>query len=708
MFTIKTPQFEAGLSQRPGVEILRRRKEGTALLGNPAGEPNVWTLYDRETGEVLTVSDGDGAVDYACTPLANGLLWRCTLSLRGETVGADLRVEAQGDGLRFSWENFREGDRVVLVSLRLGGLAGISAEDKNARMALPSHGGRLIDPGRCGPGKTDHRYNWILDSFGSAAVLYTDRMTAVARIHRMDDQLTSQVSAGHTAQVGALLRHRYTVQDPSYRRANGRDPRNVEDAEALPIEQDFALPGAPFVTVELLAHEPVSPESGWVVGAKHVRDSLPGKPSDFYRGRMVYKIFVGMPSRPKATTLAQIRQIVFDFARRTGNAGQVPYLVGFQHRGHDTAYPDVFTLNPTLESIEALGKLFADARSVNCTLSFHDNFDDAYADSPSWCAEDISRDNSGHLLRGGVWNGAQAYWNSMPFYARHRAAERIRRTMETYPFLQDTYHLDVLTASVFRIDFRAGSPSGREADLAARREIAAMFREQGLDLTSEACGLPFVGDFSYFWHMQRVPRSLYPGDRRIPMVTFLAHGKADYAGTHTDTPRNILDGLLYGGFYCNDVTAETPMKELTDAYFMVQAPLDALRDDFAEDYFEAEGRKTVRYASGAEVTVDFESEECTVVIGGKTVIENGCAMLPQPDGSVVLYRAWEEPYEPVRWRTGLPAGTELVAVPMGVDLPQERLTVDADGAVPLELPMGVGYRVQMEGRAANADKEEKA
>lgn len=692
----ETSQFVIDFAERPGIAGMSC-EAGAALAANPAELANIWMLYSTETEICTDIADTAAAVAYECTREENGVLWCADIEFGGEHLSAKIRAQIDGDTVRFTVSDFVETEKARIVMLRLNGLAAAVQSDANARLALPNHGGRLIDPVVCADGQTDHRYNWILDSFGSAAVVYTDRMTAVVRIHLMDDQLTSEVGGvegGRYAQMGALLRHRYTINDASYRKAKpDRDPKNVEDAEELAIERDFALPQDPCVTIELIAHDAVSPANGWTIGARHVRDSLSGKRTDMYRDRMIYKIFVGAPNQPVATNLEQIRKLVFDLAARTGSAGQLPYLVGFQHRGHDSAYPDVFTLNPALESVEALRQLFEDAMKVNCMLSFHDNYDDAYADSPSWCAEDISRDSLGHLLRGGVWNGVQSYWNSMPFYAKNRAGERIRRTLETYPFLHDTYHLDVLTASVFRIDFRGGDPTGRQQDLEARLSIAEQFRARNLDLTSEACGLPFVGTMSYFWHMQRVPRSLYKGDVRIPMVTFLVHGKADYAGTHTDTPRNILDGLLYGGFYCNDVTASTPVKELTDAYFMVQAPLNALRDDLALGYEERGGFKTVHYASGASVSVNFESEECAVTIGGKRWIENGSAMIPQADGTTVLYRSWEEPYDPVFWNSGYSVGTKLTAKPLGVDLPEEKLTVGEDGLVAVELPIGVGFVV---------------
>ena len=685
----------------PGLINAESTTSGDIIYGNPAQSVSVWTLYDPVEG--CSVSMEDSAPGVRCRFSAesgSAVTWHMALPVADGEVTAVIRARMEGGCIRFTLEDVAETPRAHLVTVRLNGLAAAIQQDAASRLALPAHGGRLIDPALCMDGHTDHRYNWILDSFGSAAVVYTRQLTAVVRIHLMDDQLTSCVGGEdgrRYAQVGALLRRRYTKLDVSYRKAKPHDETPPpEDAERLPIEEDFLLPGTPCATVELIVHEPVSPESGWTIGAARVRDSLPGKRSDYYRDKMVYKIFIGAPGQPVQTNLAQICALTADLARRTGNAGQLPYLVGFQHEGHDSNYPDVFTLNPALESVEALSRLAEEARGYNCFISFHDNFDDAYACSPSWCADDVARDHTGHLLRGGVWNGVQAYWNGMPWYARHKAEARIRRTLATYPFLRDTYHLDVLTASVFRVDFRGGAPTGRQTDLEGRKEIVERFRDHGLDVSSEACGLPFVGSITYFWHMQRVARPLYEGDRRIPMVPFLAHGKADYAGTHTDSMRDILDGLLYGGFYCNDVTASTPIKELTDAYFMLQYPLNLLRDDLAVSYAEKNGWKTVRYASGAEIAVAFESEECRVTIGGQRLIENGSAMLPQEDGSAILYRCHEEPYEDIRWHSGLPAGTRLTAAPMGADLPVRILVVEKDGCVPVDTALGVAYRVRRE------------
>ena len=695
MIRLEHSPFYILAGDKPGLVEIGRMDTEERILCNPAGLSSVWTVYDPVLGEKLEISDTDPGFSCTTSKYESGLCYHVKLKQARQILQAKVYLTLDHDCLRLELREVEESEEMHLLTVRLNGLSAARERDTASRLAMPSHGGRLINPALCADGQKDHRYNWILDSFGSAAVVFTNGLSAVPRIHWMDDELTTQVggkNGDRWAQVGAFLRYRYCQLDDSYRKAKPkRDPANTEDQESLPIEKDFLTGNTPQVSVGLLAHGTVQPENGWVPGATWIRDQLPGKRTNDYQGKMVYKIFVGAPHQKVATNLEQVRKLIFDFAARTGNAGQIPYLVGYQHGGHDDQYPDTFTLNPALDSKEALEKLVKDAEQVNCRLSFHDNFDDAYACSLCWNAEDISRDNTGHLLRGGVWNGVQAYWNSMPFYAAYRAEERIKRLQKTYPFLKDTYHLDVLTASVFRVDFRGGNPTGREADKKARLQIVELFRQNGLDVTSEACGLPFVGEISYFWHMQRVARPLYEGDSRIPMIPFLVHGKADYAGTHTDCLHSIQDGLLYGGFYCNDVTSSTPIKELTDAYFMLQAPLDRIRDDLAVDYQENNGWKTIRYQSGAEIAVEFETGEIRVTIDGKRLIENGSAMIPQEDGTTLLYRCCEEPYIDVLWNTELPKGTVLTLTPLGVDLPVRQVIVGEDHCIPIDTDLGVAY-----------------
>ena len=59
----------------------------------------------------------------------------------------------------------------------------------------------------------------------------------------------------------------------------------------------------------------------------------------------------------------------------------------------------------------------------------------------------------------------------------------------------------MLTASVFRLDFRKDEPSCKEKDLEGRLEVLRQFRDMGIDVSSEALGAPFLGEISFFWHL---------------------------------------------------------------------------------------------------------------------------------------------------------------------------------------------------------------
>lgn len=667
------------------------------LASNPGAISNSYVVFHRLSGLLEVISDDSPRVVYDRRVLPNGIAWQATLTCdTAECIRLEIIAKVERTKVELSIRVLSEGEDFCLASVRLEGIAAANAADPHARLALPAHGGRLINPQNASDGAVDHRYNWILDSLGACAIAYTRGLTALVRVHSMDDMLTSRVggeSGARYAQIGVLLRHRYTHHDVSYRRAK-EGPSLLVDEEALyPIEPDFTLPDlAPRLTLELIESRELPDACGWVTGAAHLCATLPPKPCALYRDHMVYKVFLGSPCDGLQTTYAQTADIIRSVYERTGGAGQIVYLVGFQNDGHDDRYPHVFTLNENPGSEDSLVDLVRQARRLGATVSFHDNYDDVYRESLDFEADVVSRDNNGHLLRGGVWNNKQAYWTSLPYYTAHGTHERIYKTLARYPFLQSTYHLDVLTASVFRVDFRKGSPSGKQEDLQARLRLVRQFNECGLDVSSEACGLPFVGTISYFWHMQRMPRPLYEGDRRIPMVPFLVHGRADYGGTHTDHPTEILDGLLYGGFFSDDVTASTPIKRLTDAYFMLQVPLNALRDAQAVRYEERDGWKIVFYEDNSRIAVHFEALMCRVDIKGTRWIENGTAMIPQPDGSILLYVAWEEPYSPVVLPCSLRPGDTRLVTPVGVEMPPVTLTATCDG-LPVSLRPGIAYRI---------------
>ncbi len=446
--------------------------------------------------------------------------------------------------------------------------------------------------------------------------------------------------------------------------------------------------------IHLLDEETGSPERGWLPGARYVRGLLGEPRPDLYRDQFIYKVFVGCPSEPEQTSFDQALELVRKIHNLTDGAKQIPYLVGWQHRGHDTGYPDVFTVNEVAGGKAALERLLEEGKALNATVSFHDNYDDAYDNSPMWDPDDVSTDREGGLLKGGVWNDVQCYWISMPVYAQKKAPERVRRTLAQLP-IPFTYHLDVLTASVFRVDYRPDSPTGKDGDLAGRVAIVEEFRKRGVDVTSEACGLPFLNAISYFWHHPRERRPAHEGDRPVPFGPFIAHGHVGYGGSHVDEAWEVLDALLYGAFYSQDLTPKTPTKEILDAFYLLQTPLNALRAERIVDYIEDGTRKRVEYSEGSSVEVDFESLGHEVRIGGARVLKDFTCFAPGArEGAYLCYRSRER--DPLWW--DLPAewsGAEkLSAVALTETGEGETCELAVEnGRALLDVEVGVPYRI---------------
>jgi len=667
-------------ADRPAILAIRARGSSEALLGDPRGRGQVVCLFDREAGVARTSDDEDVSVAYALSAQRASAEYRACVTYQGAPAVQFVVAIALGqDELVVGLRSVVEHPGWQLMHVHLPRVVSAHSLQPDARMVIGTGSGRLVDPARCAEGSYYHKYGWIRDSFSTVGLVYNRSLTAVLQPDSLDDIITSSVEAdtyGRSAGLGVELRCRYPASDP---------------------EAQFAPRDHTTFSIHLIDRDTGSPERGWVVGARYLQECVRSRPCDLYRDTFIYKVFLGCPGEPKQTSFASALELIRRIHYLTDGGRQLAYLVGFQHQGHDTGYPDVFTENETAGGRQALLDLMSQAEALNATVSFHDNYDDAYEPSPAWDPEDISRDREGGLLKGGVWNGEQAYWISTPVYARTKAPERIRRTLERYP-IKRTYHLDVLTASVFRVDYRRGDPTGKDADRDARLAIVEEFRKHGIDVTSEGCGLPFLESISYFWHLPRPKESVFEGDRPIPFGPFIAHGHVGYGGSHPDDGTSILDALLYGAFYSEDLKDSTPLEEILDAYYLLYMPLNLLRDERMVDYAQDGTRKRVTYSEGSSVTVDFESLEHEVRIRGRAVLRDFVSFAPGPrEGTYLLYRAdrggtpsWPLPAE-------CKGGATLTAVALtpGGDGESHQIEV-ADGEVTFDLPCGVPFRVAAE------------
>jgi hypothetical protein len=437
------------------------------------------------------------------------------------------------------------------------------------------------------------------------------------------------------------------------------------------------------------------PAARWI----HARQSNPHP--DLYAGRFIHKVFIGKPGSPSEVSFDETLRGVRRRFNLFDGGEQLCYLVGFQHEGHDTGYPHVLTPNTAAGGLPKLKHLIKEARSYNTTVSLRDNYDDGYDTSPGWDPAAIGVDSYGDLLKGGVWNGVQAYWISLPKHVKGKALARLRSTMDLYP-VGETYHLDVLTASVFRPDFDPSAQRDRNDDFAARKLLVETSRGQGLDVTTEGCGLPFLEIFRYFWDLPRPAAPVYEGDEIVPLAAFVAHGTAGYGGSEADR-YGVVEGLFWGAFHSKDFTSRTTEAEVLDAYYLLFVPLDFVRDKAMIDYEERGAYRKITYDGGATIEVDFERLLHRVVVKERPIVEDFVSSAPGARaGTYRLYvsalqdmstrmRRVEWPC-PNEWR-GLSRLQATALTPDG-DGEVISFAVKENGMIILDVPFGVPYRVQ--------------
>jgi hypothetical protein len=492
-----------------------------------------------------------------------------------------------------------------LVTVRHGRL--VSASD-GARLAVPANAGRLVDPTRSAPCERTFSMDWFNPVLAGA--VHDRHALCALDVPGVDDRLLATVGEGWAA-LGAALEHREPATPP------------------LP-----SLLLSESATVRLRFLAPAGRAPDWTDGARLLRAEVTAQPPPLYDQAMIYKIFCDSPGAPNFTTFEQALDLVRRVRNLTDAAPQVVYLVGFQHRGHDTGYPDVFTANPRLGGHAALLAAMKEAEPLNAILSFHDNYDDAYEHSPGWNPAFIARDRSGGLMQGGVWAGGQSYILSFPTYGPGPGRERVRRTLALYP-IRGSYHIDVLSAVPRRLDFNPANPASGTASLAGKLAIIAEFNRHGIDVTSEGFCAPFVGHLGHAWHLQRQAGATFQNDERIPFVPFIFHGHATWGGARAGR-EDIPDALIYGATFSSDFTRFTPPADLTDSYYLLTLPWTRLRTREMTGYRVNGALRRVDYGPDSYVEADSQGQHYRVVVDGRLLAEDFATLAPNAKGDAWL------------------------------------------------------------------------
>lgn len=349
-----------------------------------------------------------------------------------------------------------------------------------------------------------------------------------------------------------------------------------------------------------------------------LRQGITRKTDLYDRAIFYYYGVCNGPGGPACTfdeALGYIRRL----HRLTGGVPQYMLLCGWQHEGHDTGYPDVFTLNPRVGTMDDLRRCVEAAKKYHACMTFHDNYDDMYHDNGYFDPEIAAMDSDGRDYMGFIWTSGVSVMTSYPKYLRTgKLQERVRKTVEMLP-LDRSYHIDVLSQETRRYDFDPSVRAAAQENIAYKCRLIDEFEKYGVIVTSEGLTHPFAGKIGYAWRLNVTDGHLFAAEEQIPLTAMIYHGLVPYSGTEKV-------GLLFGA---NIVPGKSDSDEaIQKCFFLKTLPIGVLCHELMEDYSCREGVHRMTYSHDSSVIYAENTGAVRVQYRGKVLTENGMTLAP--------------------------------------------------------------------------------
>jgi hypothetical protein len=280
------------------------------------------------------------------------------------------------------------------------------------------------------------------------------------------------------------------------------------------------------------------------------------------------------------------------------------------------------------------------ARASNCTVTFSDNYDDAYKSSPAWDPAIIARRPDGGLWESRNWTGENSYVIGMAKYMKGPGADRPRFTCEHYK-LRDTIHVDVLSYFAVRNDWDSEHPaSGIENLEQGRFKVLDGFRARGVDVSSEALRYPFIGKVTWFNYADGLSRAKCPfGGKPVPILPLVYRKCAIWGGGGRPLgyPDRIIESLFWNTASRIWLTNKSDLRDVTDIFYLLMLPW-LKTQSLAIEWFERQGDEvTIGLEGNCVIHVNSVAKTYSVQIDGFEVARDGSTFCPMDDGRVAFY-----------------------------------------------------------------------
>ncbi len=264
-------------------------------------------------------------------------------------------------------------------------------------------------------------------------------------------------------------------------------------------------------------------------------------------------------------------------------------------------------VNARLGGLAGFEKLQRDARAMNATVSFADNFDDAYQSSPAWDSNLIARRPDGELWESRNWTGEPSFIMDLARYMEGPGPERIRYTADHYK-LKDTYLVDALSYYVLRNDWDREVPASGEKNLIdGRFKVIEEFKKRGLDVVSEELRYAMLGRISVSDSGPSGEDSPF-GGQAIPLVATIYRKSAIWGMRGQDWEKHReLASLFYNGHEFPWIPQEGWERAFTNLYYGRLVPWYQVHYRNIESFLREGERTLIGLEGNSKVDLDWKT-----------------------------------------------------------------------------------------------------
>jgi hypothetical protein len=335
-----------------------------------------------------------------------------------------------------------------------------------------------------------------------------------------------------------------------------------------------------------------------------------------------------------ACDFAGVRAIA-DELKKQGVPGAELQLVGWNVRGHDGRYPQIFPVEPALGGEVELRKTIDYVKALGYRISLHTNLIDAYEIASNFNWNDICVDRQGEYRITGQYSGGCAWRLCQKQQLNNMKA--MHEPLRDYG-LNGVHYVDVISIVIPDVCHSKEHPESSAEGIKDAQKAMKYIRDTFGAFSSEG-GMDFtLGQLDFALYLNfgqgRCKKDMTLADAHLPIYEMAYHGIVLYnpgSGTINypiKTPEEQVELFVRGGkpafylwskFYAtgndgwmgeDDLTCETEEKRIATVKAIKEgceryAPFADLQTVFIHSYKELEnGLRIVTYEDGTQIIAD--------------------------------------------------------------------------------------------------------